>query len=175
MPCHAPLNHSGGNRLGCVALHPCCRVRARRTGRYLRGARKTEPAKPALPCQGPFCFYRLRAVRRSSPDCITASSVFVRATRSEHQRLRERYIARCDEDAQEQNEVALCRNCDCHGITVEFLGKAGRILPLTDPGARRCTTMIAPRNPEVLRLRCVSNFPEKMKGAMIAPGISDPC
>jgi CRISPR/Cas system CMR-associated protein Cmr1 (group 7 of RAMP superfamily) len=25
--------------------------------------------------------------------------------------------------------------------------------------------MIAPRNPEVLRLLCVSNFPEKMKGA----------
>lgn len=56
MPCHAPLNHSGGNRLGCVTLHPCCRVRARRTGRYRRGARKTEPAKPVLPCQGPFCF-----------------------------------------------------------------------------------------------------------------------
>jgi len=126
MPCHAPLNHSGGNRLGCVALHPLLPCRARRTGRYLRGARKTEPAKPVLPCQGPFCFCRPRAVRRSSPVRITASSVFVRATRSEHQRLRERHIARCDEDAQEQNEVALCRNCDCRGFAVDGVGNRGR-------------------------------------------------
>jgi hypothetical protein len=165
MPCHAPLNHSGGNRLWLRSPAPLLPCRARRTGRYLRGARKTEPAKPVLPCRGPFCFYRPRAVRRSNPDCITASSVFVRATRSEHQRSRERHIARCDEDAQEQNEDALCRNCDCHGITVEVLGKPGRILPLVDPDARRCTTMIAPRNPEVLRLRCVSSFLGKKKGA----------
>ena len=163
MPCHAPLNHSGGNRLGCVTLHPCCRVRARRTGRYRRGARKTEPAKPVLPCQGPFCFTGRTLVQRNSSVCITACSVFVRATRSEHQRSRERHIARCEQDAQEQNEEALCRNCDCQGITVEVLGKAGSILPLTDPDERRCTTMIAPRNPEVPPLRCVSSFPKKLK------------
>jgi len=126
MPCHAPLNHSGGNRLGCVALHPLLPCRARRTGRYLRGARKTEPAKPVLPCQGPFCFYRPRAVRRSSPVCITASSVFVRATRSEHQRSRERHIARCNDGAQEQNEVVLCRNCGGRGFAVDGVGNRGR-------------------------------------------------
>ena len=164
MPCHAPLNHSGGNRLWLRSLHPLLPCRARRTGRYLRGARKTEPAKPVLPCREPFCFYRPRAVRRSSPVRITASSVFVRATRSEHQRLRERHIARCDDGAQAQNEVALCRNCDCRGITVESLAKPGRISPLTNPDERRCTTMIAPRNPEVLRFAVRFKFPVKNEG-----------
>ncbi|MGB9106170.1 MAG: hypothetical protein WCC59_15545 [Terriglobales bacterium] len=51
-----------------------------------------EPEKPNLPSGPPLprtiLLYRPRAVRRSSSVCITASSVFVRATRSGHQRSR---------------------------------------------------------------------------------------
>ena len=82
MPCHAPLNHSGGNRLpphhaqnrrvlgtpvGCVAKHPCCRVRARRTGRYLRGARKCRPCQTSPPLPRTGCWRAALSGRRSGP------------------------------------------------------------------------------------------------------------
>ena len=169
MPCHAPLNHSGGNRLGCVALHPLLPCSCPQNWPLPTRSPKNRTCQAGPPLPRTILLYRPRAGVAQQLGCITACSVFVRATRSEHQRSRERHIARCDRDAQEQNEVALCRNCDCQGITVEVLGKAGSILPLTDPDERRCTTMIAPRNPEVLSLRCISNFPEKRRARIIAP------
>ena len=160
MPCHAPLNHSGGNRLslrGCITAAVSCPQNWPLPTR----SPKTGPAKPGPPLPRTLCF-RTRAVLARS---VASPHVrpFTRATRSEHQRSRERHIARCRFSPQGQNIVALCRNCDCRGNTVEFLAKRGRILPLTGSDVRRCTTMSALRNPEVPRLRCVSIFPKKIQ------------
>ena len=70
MPCHAPLNPSGGNALVArpAPLLPC---NARRTGRHRRGARKPNPpsrsslAKDLVPLEP-------RAGVAQQPGCITA-------------------------------------------------------------------------------------------------------
>lgn len=151
MPCHAPLNHSGGNRLWLRSPALFAAVSCPQNWPLPTRSPKNRTCQAGPPLPRTILLYRPRAVRRSSPVRITASSVFVRATRSEHQRSRERHIARCRLASQGQNVLVLCRSCDCRGNTVEPLAKPGRISPRTGPDARRCTTMIALRKPEVLR------------------------
>ena len=143
MPCHAPLNHSGGNRLWLRSPAPLLPCSCPQNWPLPTRSPKNRTCQAGPPLPRSRLLYRPRAVRRSSPVCITARSVFVRATRSEHQRSRERHIARYDQHAQAQTRPALCRNCDCQGIAVEALAKPGIISPPTIPHARRCTTMLA--------------------------------
>ena len=90
--CHAPLNHSGGTNLGCVALHPCCRVCPQNWPLPTRSPiRRTCQAGPPLPRT--CCLTGPAPVQRSGSVASPQVRPSTRATRSGHQRSRERHIA----------------------------------------------------------------------------------
>ncbi len=62
MDAHRPPKWRARNP-SCVAVHPCCRVVARRNGLTNEEPESAEPANLALPCQGPI----MAAARREYP------------------------------------------------------------------------------------------------------------
>jgi hypothetical protein len=140
MPCHAPLNHSGGNHRfhpvtpntdacwdpgGLPWQAPMLPCRARRTGPYLRGARRcracrTSPPLPRTGCLRPALREAQRAfaspqVRHFPARCAQDINARVGLTLPETVRRLKRKAARdCEHRVEDR---------DCLWITLENAGE----------------------------------------------------